>query len=84
MHSRTMFICPPSGIKRPTGWLGSWRGKSLCLDALLLGKQEIARHVAIMTPRLFTHARAEHMWEFCCLRLSEMEHETKHQRSVVR
>lgn len=39
--------------------------------------------MAIMTPRLFTRARAGHMWELWCLRLSEMEHETKHQRSVV-
>lgn len=37
-------------------------GKSLCLDSLL-GKKEIAKHVAMMAPRLFTHARAGLMWE---------------------
>lgn len=51
IHAPSQPIHVPSypQISSPMYWLGSIRGKSLCLNAMF-GK-EIARHVAIMTPR---------------------------------
>ena len=78
----TSVLAHPCALVIADQWpkcrLGSCRGKSLCLNAMS-GRNEIARHVVMVTPRLFRHARAGHMWELCCFRLSsEANLETKY------
>jgi hypothetical protein len=62
--------------------LGLSCGKSLCPN-LVFGRQEIAKRVVMMTPRLFRHVRRGPTWDHGAFNSVKMEHETEHQRLNV-